>query len=346
MRQSSPGTLQASVVVPVYNGERTLGACLRALKSQTVERRYYEVIVVDDGSTDGSVDTATGQCSSVLRQRHEGAASARNCGARKAQGRILLFTDADCAPAPDWVEKMLSPFEDPELVGVKGAYRTSQRSLVARFTQAEFEEKYDRMRRAPRIDFVDTYSAGYRRQPFLALGGFDPKIRYVEDQELSFRMASAGHKMVFEPAAIVFHQHPDSMWSYGYRKIQFGRWKVRVLLRYPRKLVRDSYTPWTQKAQIVLAPFLIAMAVAAASGALPWWTVFLPTSLGLLSALPLGIKAAHQGWRVAVISPVLVLLRACALEIGLIWGLVEHVGSALKAGLRPTPSGRWIDEAK
>ncbi len=340
---NSRRTLRASVVVPVYNGRRTIGACLRALSTQNVDGRHYEVIVVDDGSTDGSAETAAGHCNSVLRQRHEGAASARNRGAREARGEILLFTDADCEPAPDWIQKMLSPFEDPELAGVKGAYRTRQRSLVARFTQAEFEEKYDRLQRTPRIDFVDTYSAGYRRDAFLELGGFDPGIRYAEDQEFSFRMARAGHKMVFEPAAIVYHHHPNSIWRYGRRKAQFGRWKVAVLRRYPSKVLRDSYTPWTQRAQLVLVPLLFAMAMAA-SAVLPWWLVLVPAGLGLLSAFPLMIKAAHQGWQVAALSPALVLLRALALDIGLIWGAFDYVRDALGAGLQPALPGRQADE--
>lgn len=324
MRQSSPVAPYASVVIPVFNGGASLAGCLDALDNQTVDRELYEVIVVDDGSRDGSASIAASHGSSVVRQRHQGAASARNTGARQARGDILLFTDADCEPAPDWIEKMLTRFEDPELVGVKGAYKTRQSSLVARFAQAEFEEKYDRMKRRPVIDFVDTYSAGYRRDTFRRIGGFDPAIRYVEDQELSFRLALAGCKLQFEPAAVVYHQHPVSVWQYCLRKAQFARWKVGVLRNYPSKLVSDSYTPWTQKAQIILLPALACLSLATAAGALNWRLLLIPAVLGLLSALPLGIRAARQGWRVALVSPVLTLLRAVALGLGLLWGLTHR----------------------
>ncbi len=328
MRRSSPDSPYASVVVPVFNGAASLAGCLDALDNQTVDRGLYEVIVVDDGSLDGSADIAARHGSSVVCQRHQGAASARNTGAQQAKGDILLFTDADCEPAPDWIETMLTRFEDPELVGVKGAYRTRQSSLVARFSQAEFEEKYDRMKRRPVIDFVDTYSAGYRRDTFRQMGGFDPAIRFVEDQELSFRLAQAGCKLQFEPAAVVYHQHPVSVWPYCLRKARFARWKVSVLRSYPLKLVSDSYTPWTEKVQIILLPALACLSLAAAAGALEWGLLLIPAGLGLLSAVPLGIRAAGQGWKVALVSPVLTLLRAVALGLGLAWGLSHRPRSS------------------
>ena len=106
----------------------------------------------------------------VLSQTNAGPAAARNPGARAAAGDILLFTDADCVPASDWVERMVAPFADPAVAGTKGEYRTRQRALIARFVQQEYQDRYDRMVGQSSIYFVDTYSAGYRRNLFLAAG--------------------------------------------------------------------------------------------------------------------------------------------------------------------------------
>jgi len=300
---ADPPPLSASVIVPVFDGAETLDACLRALSAQTIENGRYEVIIVDDGSADGSADVAARHGATVIHQDHAGAAAARNRGSQQARGQVLLFTDADCEPSPDWIEQMLVPFADPEVMGVKGAYRTRQHSVVARFAQAEYEEKYDRQKRVEQIDFVDTYAAAYRRGVFGAHGGFDPEFLLDEDQEFSFRLARAGCKLVFNPAAVVYHQHPASVWDYAWRKVQFGCWKVRVLARHPTKAVHDSYTPWTQKAQIVLFPLAGGTIVAAAFDLVAWPVALIPVVAGLLSAIPLLIKAARQGLAGVVVEP-------------------------------------------
>jgi cellulose synthase/poly-beta-1,6-N-acetylglucosamine synthase-like glycosyltransferase len=315
----------ASVIIPVFNGAKTLNACLDALSAQTVDAESLEVIVVDDGSTDGSAEIAAQHGVRIIRQEHAGAAVARNRGARQARGQLFLFTDADCEPLPDWIEQMLAPFADPDVVGAKGVYRSRQRSLVARFTQAEYEEKYDRLMGADRIDFVDTYAAAYRRDVFLAQGGFDPEFLRNQDQEFSFRLARAGHKLVFAPKAVVYHQHPATVWSYVWRKVQIGRWKVRVHAYHPSKALRDSYTPWTQKAQILLLPLTGGTGIAAALGLASWTLVAILAVVGLLSAIPLMIKAAGQGWQVVMIVPMLVLVRALALGLGIVWGIFGSI---------------------
>ena len=323
----------ASVIVPVFNGALTLDACLNALCQQTIVPGRYEVLVVDDGSTDGSAQVGAQYGVTLIRQDHAGAAAARNRGAQQARGSILAFTDADCEPCPDWIEQMLAPFDDRSVVGVKGAYRTRQSSLVARFAQAEYEEKYDRLARAVRIDFIDTYAAAFRRDIFFEQGGFDPEFQFDEDQEFSFRLARAGYTMVFAPAAIVYHLHPSGLWAYARRKAQIGRWKVRVHLRHPTKAASDSYTPWTQKAQIALLPLLGGLTLAAILGLVPWAVAFFMAFLGLVSTTPLVLKAARHGWSVALVAPALALLRAGALVLGIGWGIVD-LFRALKGGPR------------
>jgi cellulose synthase/poly-beta-1,6-N-acetylglucosamine synthase-like glycosyltransferase len=317
----------ASVIVPVFNGAETLDACLSALAAQTVEKDSYEVLVVDDGSTDGSGQVAVSHGVTVIRQDHTGAGAARNRGASVARGQILLFTDADCEPLPDWIEQMLAPFSDPGVSGVKGVYRTCQRSLVARFAQAEFEEKYRRLAREGQIDFVDTYAAAYRRDVFCEHGGFDARFLLDEDQELSYRLARAGCKLVLALEAMVRHRHPPTVWSYARRKVQLGRWKVRVLSRHREKAFQDSYTPWTQKAQIALLPLAGAGAAAAAIGLTSWLPAALLAVMGLISAVPLTAIARRQSWPVAICAPPLVLLRALALGLGLVWGMTTRAGA-------------------
>ena len=316
-----------SVIIPVHNGSQTLPACLQALKDQT--RRPDEVIVVDDGSTDRTAAVAAGFGATVLSQTRAGPAAARNRGAAVARGQILLFTDADCAPATDWLERLAASFADPTVAGAKGCYRTRQPELVARFVQQEYQDRYDRMAGQPQIDFVDTYSAAYRRDLFVATGGFDTTFptASVEDQEFSFRLAQQGHRLVYVPGAVVFHRHNRTVGAYVRRKFRIGYWKAVVTRRYPAKLVRDSHTPQSLKVQLGLAAIggallfgggLTGSRLATAGGGLAW-------SLLVLSGIPFYEKILWRDASVLMVAPVLLFLRACALGLGFLLGNLRFV---------------------
>jgi len=315
--------VEFSVVVPAYNAAATLGECLAALRSQTMPRARYEIIVVDDGSADATAQVAEAAGVHVLRQPNQGPAVARNLGVRQASGDIVLFTDADCVPAANWLEEMVAPFADPEIVGSKGVYRTRQPGLVPRFVQVEYQERYDQMERAHYIDFVDTYAAAYRRQVFLQHNGFDTSFptASVEDQELSFRLAKRGYKMVFVPGAVVYHRHPPTLAAYVRRKYKTAYWKALVLRLHPDKAVRDSHTPGSLKVQMgLVCIFVPALVLAAGLG------IFGPVLAAMLllvvaSFAPFMLKAWRRDRTVALVSPVLLTARAAALSAGLLRGM-------------------------
>lgn len=313
------------MIVPAFNAAGTLLRCLASLGRQSIDRARVEVIVVDDGSTDQTATVAASVGAKVLCLSHAGPAAARNAGAQAAQGSLLLFTDADCEPASDWVERMACAFDDPSVIGAKGVYRSHQTSLVARFVQQEYRDKYDRMIGQPSIDFVDTYSAGYRRETFLKSGGFDKAYitASVEDQELSFRLASRGHRLVFAPDAIVYHQHDATLADYVRRKAGIGYWKALLLRRHPNKAVSDSHTPQVIKVQMgllaVALPLTLATIVAPQIVAL---TVGTWSAFGL-TTLPFLVKIARRDSGVLLVAPLMIALRALGLGVGLAVGLIR-----------------------
>lgn len=310
-----------SVIVPAYNAACTLPATLRALAAQTYPPERYEVIVVDDGSTDDTSALAMAHGARVLRQPHQSPAAARNAGACVARGEVLLFTDADCEPAEDWIAALVAALE-PGVAGAKGVYQTRQRAVLPRFVQAEFEDKYARLAKHTWIDFVDTYSAAYRRIDFEAEGGFDPTFptASAEDIELSFRMAAHGRRLRFVPGAVVYHQHPTTLYAYLRRKAVYGFWRGYVYRRHPGKVLRDSYTPRAVRLQIPLAGagFLALLAT-------PWsgpWPFLVLWGLLLGTTLPFAWRARRFGLDTALVSPILVLARALVQFGGLVAGAV------------------------
>src|SRR6266545_1529120 len=111
--------MKVSVIVAARNAEMTLPGCLAALDAQQFPRADFEVIVVDDGSTDRTAEAACAAGASVISIPSSGPAAARNRGAAIASGELLVFTDADCAPDPGWLRALVSPFEDPEVIAAK-----------------------------------------------------------------------------------------------------------------------------------------------------------------------------------------------------------------------------------
>jgi cellulose synthase/poly-beta-1,6-N-acetylglucosamine synthase-like glycosyltransferase len=233
---------------------------------------------------------------------------------------------------------MTRPFADERVDGAKGVYHTREKGWVPRFVQAEFEERYRTLARHAQIDFIDTYSAAYRSQTFLAAGGFD--ITYpvpsVEDQELSFRLARTGARLVFQPSAVVYHRHDLNIAEYARRKFGIGYWKAMLLRQMPEKAFKDTYTPQTLRIQIGFGVLLLASLV----GALAWTPFLLISAASLvgfiLSALPFFNLAVSFDPGLAWNLLPMLFIRAYSLGSGLAIGLIVSF-------LRPSQTGRQAD---
>jgi len=311
-----------SIIIPAYNAAQTLPACLAALQSQT--QPPGEIIVVDDGSQDQTAQVARAYGAQLLEQPHQGPAAARNLGIRQARGDIVLLTDADCEPVPTWVAEMMRPFADPRVVGVKGSYRTHQQERVARLAQCEFEERYDRLERLATIDFIDTYAAAFRVAVLQEMGGFDPAFPQAdnEDVELSYRLARAGCRLMFNRQAVVYHRHPNTWRAYLRRKIKRGYWRMMVYRLHPGKAMRDSYTPQLLKVQIALIYLVLGLAgLAFVFPPLGWGAA--AAMIGLwLSAIPFVRRAAQHDNALVIAALVFIVVRALAFAIGVAGGTV------------------------
>src|SRR5437764_138198 len=113
--------MRFSVVIPTFNRQATLHQTLKAIEAQ--DALSFEVIVVDDGSTDGTKEAVTSEFPSVqyIQQENQGPAAARNTGIRAVAGDIVVFTDDDCVPPPDWLSRLANGYARyPEVAGVGG----------------------------------------------------------------------------------------------------------------------------------------------------------------------------------------------------------------------------------
>ncbi len=312
-----------SVIIPAYNAADTLPLCLQSLEAQVLPPGVHlEIIVADDCSADQTLRVA--QAAGVRCVQTDGPASgasaARNLGVAASSGDPLLFTDADCAPGPHWASSLLKALEDPDVVGAKGTYRTVQPELVARFVQQEYEDKYRHMAASEAIDFIDTYSAAYRRAVFLENGGFDGRLRLIEDQELSFRLARKGYLLRFVPEAVVGHRHVSTLQAYARRKFGIGYWKAVLLRWHPERVFRDSHTHPTQRWQIALLGLAALAAAAVPLLSISGWLAAGSLAAFLLTTVPFLFRILRRDAPVALVAPVLLVARAAGLGLGLMAG--------------------------
>ncbi|MFO0953628.1 MAG: glycosyltransferase family A protein [Isosphaeraceae bacterium] len=194
---TSPGPRRPalSVVIPVHNGGRDFERCLRRLRDSRPAE--FELIVVDDGSTDGSGGLAASFGARVIRNaRPEGPASARNTGAKAASAPIVFFLDADVAVHPDTLALAFARFEaEPGLTALFGSYDDEPEApgLVSRFRNLLHHYVHQQGHFEANVRPARTFWTGcgaIRRQAFLDHGGFDPRLYArpaIEDIELGYR---------------------------------------------------------------------------------------------------------------------------------------------------------------
>jgi len=321
-----------SVIIPAYNSEKTIVSTLKALLKQNYPKKKYEIIVVDDGSADNTVQLASKFPVKIIKIKHTGPAYARNIGAKKARGSIVLFTDSDCIPSKNWIKNMVEPFKDPEIVGVSGTYKTlNKNKLMARFVGYEIEQRHELMKKSKFIDFIGTFSAGYRRKIFLKFKGFDTRFKTSsgEDPELSYRIAKSGLKMIFQPKAFVYHPHPENIWKYLKQKYQRAIWRNFMYWeKHREKILSDSYTHRFLLPQIIISTLLILIFLA--MFLLGYKILFLIPSIlisvfiiALFFNLDIIIFIWKKDRNLALLSPIIYFLRNIFVILGIIVGMIK-----------------------
>lgn len=201
---AAPTGLVVSVIVPVRNGGRDLGGLLDALVAQTLSCEAFEVVIGDDGSTDG----ALGELEfpepwlRVVPGPPLNSYAARNRAAQTSQARVLAFCDSDCTPEPSWLERGLAALDHADVVG--GLIRPIVPDVPTVWTLLDLDLHVDQ-ERAVNSGRGLGGNLFLRRDLFDRLGGFDDSLPNTGDSDLVARCVEAGLRLVFASDAVVWH---------------------------------------------------------------------------------------------------------------------------------------------
>jgi len=214
--------VRLSVVIPFYDAAETLPRCLDAIFAQRFPRDEYEVVAVDNNSTDGSADIVRRYRDVVLlREEKAGAYAARNSGVAAARGEILVFTDPDCIPDADWLSRIWAAMAPGETEVVIGGYVLPERSSAVRLlllyenTKDSFVFGTD----IPELYYAHTNNMAVRRSTFERFGPFVERRRGSDTIFVRRVVATLPCSVVrYDPSVRVEHLEVADVWTY-YRKM-------------------------------------------------------------------------------------------------------------------------------
>ncbi|MBO4204961.1 glycosyltransferase family 2 protein [Micromonospora echinofusca] len=343
-----------SVVVPVYNAAKTLRLCLTSAYAQT--HPPLEVIVVDDGSTDGSPAVAADCGATVLVQPvNRGPSAARNAGVAASRGEVVFFLDSDVALAADAVEAALRDLAaDPDCGCVYGVYHPDpliDDGPVERYRVLHIHSALTRA--VGPVDSAVFALAAVPRAVLDELGPFDENLRSAEDDEYSERLL-VRHRIRLSGAVRGWHDEADRLrplLGEQYRRAQLMPYSLRN--RYRRQGLVLNPTLGVLAAALTVAGLPAALLAATPVPPSPaWWPALLPV-LGLTlfvgANLPLArLLRRTGGWRFLGVAVAMHLLVNLAMIAGAAVGLLRALrdpsfGPSTRTRNRPPATVRPAD---
>ena len=233
-----------SVVVCTYNGEATIRDTLEGLEA--LDYPYYEVIVVNDGSTDQTAKIASGFEVKILTTENCGLSSARNTGFQAAAGSIIAYIDDDAFPDPDWLTFLAIAFLDHDYAGVGGPNLSPPEDGVISTCVANAPGGPNHVLLTDTVaEHIPGCNMAFRREVLESIGGFDPVFKIAgDDVDVCWRVQEMGGVIGFSHAAVVWHHRRGSLRAYWKQQHGYGRAEALLEAKWPDKYNSLGHVSW------------------------------------------------------------------------------------------------------
>jgi O-antigen biosynthesis protein len=233
-----------SVVVCAYNAASTIRECLEGLSR--VEYPNFDVVVVNDGSTDATGAIAAEYDVRLITTENRGLSNARNTGLDAASGEIVAYLDSDAFPDPDWLKYLAWAFIDSEYAGIGGPN-------LAPPNLGPLADCFDNAPGGPvhvllsdrEAEHIPGCNMAFRRRDLVAIGGFDPALRIAgDDVDICWRLQARGRTLGFAPGAVVWHHRRTTLRSYWKQQRGYGRAEALLERKWPEKYNEMGHPSW------------------------------------------------------------------------------------------------------
>jgi len=320
-----------SVVIPTFNRSDELRGLIACLNRQTLPKQQFEVVIVDDGSTDDTLHCLKSLpetcCLDIrfCRQQNTGPGEARNRGMRMARAPFLAFTDTDCRPFPDWLEKMLDSLQGHNVGAVGGAeaedpgdtplMRALHFCMTSTVTTGGLRGK--KGKKLARF-YPRTFNMAISRAAFESTGGFKP-LYHGEDVELSFRIKNRGFLLVYNAEARVYHKRRATLKQFFTQVLRMGKARVTLARLHPRLLEPLHVLPAAGLGIGVPAAALSATGDPFSS----FFLFFVAAGCVFLAVLGILALGKTKSPKLLFLAPLVCVIQQCGYAVGFWWGVLE-----------------------
>jgi len=228
-----------SIIIPVLNGATQVDTCIESLHSLDYPNDCYEIIVIDNGSTDNSLDKLKKLSVILLTEQKKGRAHALNAGLKICKGSIICSTDISCIAEPLWLKQMTSHFQDPGVGCVAGEIKLLK-DLDNAITSFQERQNYmspmyaKNRNKPPFLPFADGANCAFRKDVFDQIGPFEEQFFKAADVEICYRMQIlTDYKIVFDQLAILWEPGEPTFAALLKQRYRIGAGRELMQIKYP-----------------------------------------------------------------------------------------------------------------
>jgi len=310
-----------SIIIPAHNEEATIGKCLASLENLDYPSDNLELILINDGSTDGTkkimesfVQSSRFHCT-YLETEGVGAPKARNVGLTHAKGDYVAFTDADCVVERKWLKNLIKNFGVAEIVGVGGPNITPDDDTefakcvgtVLTFLSKPGSRYASNPDKPMEIFHNPTCNVVYRKKVIEEVGGFNENLVNCEAEELDYRIRERGYKLLYTPDARVYHYRRPTYKRFARMAYSYALGRMQAIKQHWKMGRWFHYTP-----PAIIAVILVLLVLSVVNGVYLW----LALAFLVIGGIGIGLMGLYLGAKTKLSN----CFTFCVLIVLWFWG--------------------------